>query len=471
MAIKKSDLYSSLWASCDELRGGMDASQYKDYVLFMLFIKYNTDKYGDSDDFAPPVNIPKGASFRDMIALKGRSDIGDRINTRINTRIIQPLIDANSRLARTDFPDFNDPNEIRVDPYPSPVSYKGEYHYRSGSTKQELTGAALSHFLLRKQGLHWDAIPLPGLKADALDAGALHLFRQQALRSQRLPEAALHESDALLLERLHLLADGVCKRATALLFHAQPCRWFTGAYVKIGFFESDADLRYQDEVEGPLLLQVNKTIEVLQAKYLKALISYEGLQRVETWPIPMAALREAVLNAVVHKDYTSGAPIQISVYSDKVMIWNSGSLPPQWTVERLLSKHPSAPFNPDIAHTFFRSGQIEAWGRGIERMVQTCQEAGQPTPVLQVESVGVWVTFPFAPEQVTVPRKPVETPVETPEKILAALKAQPDLTLAELAPAIGKSLRAVERATARLVREEKLRFVGPKKGGHWEVLA
>ena len=108
MAIKKSDLYSSLWASCDELRGGMDASQYKDYVLFMLFIKYVSDKYGDSDDFAPPVTIPAGASFKDMVALKGKDDIGDKINTQI----IQPLIDANSRLARTDFPDFNDSNKL-----------------------------------------------------------------------------------------------------------------------------------------------------------------------------------------------------------------------------------------------------------------------------------------------------------------------------------------------------------------------
>jgi type I restriction enzyme M protein len=108
MAIKKSDLYSSLWASCDELRGGMDASQYKDYVLFMLFIKYISDKYGNSDDFAPPVVIPKGASFKDMVALKGKADIGDKINTQV----IQPLIDANSRLARSDFPDFNDPNKL-----------------------------------------------------------------------------------------------------------------------------------------------------------------------------------------------------------------------------------------------------------------------------------------------------------------------------------------------------------------------
>ncbi|PKO44361.1 MAG: type I restriction endonuclease subunit M [Betaproteobacteria bacterium HGW-Betaproteobacteria-3] len=112
MAIKKSDLYSSLWASCNELRGGMDASQYKDYVLFLLFIKYISDKYGNSDDFAPPVTIPPGASFTDMIALKGKSDIGDKINTQI----IQALIDANTRLARSDFPNFNDPEKLGEGP-------------------------------------------------------------------------------------------------------------------------------------------------------------------------------------------------------------------------------------------------------------------------------------------------------------------------------------------------------------------
>ncbi len=108
MAIKKSELYSSIWASCDELRGGMDASQYKDYVLFMLFIKYVSDKYADTDDFAPPVTIPTGASFKDMLELRGKDDIGDKINKQI----IQPLIDANSRLSRSDFPDFNDPNKL-----------------------------------------------------------------------------------------------------------------------------------------------------------------------------------------------------------------------------------------------------------------------------------------------------------------------------------------------------------------------
>ena len=108
MPIKKSDLYSSLWNACDSLRGGMDASQYKDYVLTLLFIKYVSDKYANSKDLRPAVIIPKGASFADMVALKGKNDIGDKINKQI----IGPLTEKNERLARSDFPDFNDPNKL-----------------------------------------------------------------------------------------------------------------------------------------------------------------------------------------------------------------------------------------------------------------------------------------------------------------------------------------------------------------------
>jgi len=105
MAIKKSELYSSLWASCDELRGGMDASQYKDYVLVMLFVKYVSDKYAGQK--YGDIEVPEGASFKDMIALKGKSDIGDQINKKI----IAPLAKANN-LPEADFPDFNDANKL-----------------------------------------------------------------------------------------------------------------------------------------------------------------------------------------------------------------------------------------------------------------------------------------------------------------------------------------------------------------------
>jgi len=103
MAIKKSELYSSLWSSCDELRGGMDASQYKDYVLVLLFIKYVSDKYA-GQPFAP-ITVPNGASFKDMVALKGKSDIGDQINKKV----VAPLANANKL---SDLPDFNDATKL-----------------------------------------------------------------------------------------------------------------------------------------------------------------------------------------------------------------------------------------------------------------------------------------------------------------------------------------------------------------------
>jgi len=129
-------------------------------------------------------------------------------------------------------------------------------------------------------------------------------------------------------------------------------------------------------------------------------VSYEGLQRIETYPVPEPA-REAVLNAVVHKDYASGIPIQISVYPDRLMIWNLGELPADWTVDKLLAKHASIPFNPDVAGVFFRMGMIESWGRGIERMLDACRAAGTPEPELRYEHTGLWVTFSFRPEHRT----------------------------------------------------------------------
>jgi len=109
MAIKKSELYSSLWASCDELRGGMDASQYKDYVLTMLFVKYVSDKYGNKANSL--IEVPKGASFDDMVALKGKKDIGDQINKKI----LKPLFSANGLEGTIELVDFNDDDKLGSD--------------------------------------------------------------------------------------------------------------------------------------------------------------------------------------------------------------------------------------------------------------------------------------------------------------------------------------------------------------------
>ncbi len=362
--------------------------------------------------------------------------------------------------------------EIRVDAYPYPVSYRGEYHYRSGSTKQELKGAALDKFLLRKQGRHWDGVPVPQVAAKDLSKAAVDDFRKMARQSRRLDSAVLKERTPALLEKLHLTEGGHLKRAAAMLFHPDPERFATGAFVKIGFFRTDADLLYHDEVHGPLFTQVAGTVELLLTKYLRAAISYQGLQRVETLPVPEAALREAVLNAVVHKDYSTGTPIQVSVYADKLMVWNPGQLPPRWTVAKLKAKHASQPFNPDVANAFFRAGQIEAWGRGIERMLDACRQAGFAEPGIEHEATGLWVSFPFPSEPLAATgEKTGEIAREkTGEKILRLMAVRPTISADELAVSIGITRKGVEWHISRMKKLGRLRRLGADKGGRWEVV-
>lgn len=283
--------------------------------------------------------------------------------------------------------------EIVVEAYPYPISYKGQYHYRSGSTKQELKGAALDKFLLRKQGKHWDGVPVPGADMAALSALSLELFRQRARRSGRVDTDVLLDADSILLENLHLVEGPYLKRAALLLFHPTPERFVTGAYLKIGRFATDDDLRYQDEVHGPLLDQIEKGLDLLLTKYLAAGIRYEGAHRTENFIFPKEALREALLNALAHKDYSSGTPVQISVYDDRVVFWNDGHLPDHWTVDTLTKKHPSRPFNPDLANTLFRAGYIESWGRGTLKMINECRTHHLPAPRYEFEAGGFLVEF------------------------------------------------------------------------------
>lgn len=193
---------------------------------------------------------------------------------------------------------------VTVEPYPYPVSYKGQYHLRSGTTKQELKGAALDHFLLSKTGKHWDAVPVPGVAITDLQTEAIARFRERPLRSKRLSSDILKDDDTTLIDKLRLTDGAYLKRAAVLLFHPDPEASVTGAAIKIGYFKTESQLLYHDEIHGGLFTQVDRAIDLLLTKYLHATISYDGIQREETYPVPETALREALLNAVAHKDYS-----------------------------------------------------------------------------------------------------------------------------------------------------------------------
>lgn len=277
----------------------------------------------------------------------------------------------------------------------------------------------LDRFLMRKHGITWDSVPVPNVKISDLDSKTFDHFRRQAIRKQRLPEEILEYTDAELLEKLRLTQGEYLKRAAVMLFHPEPDYFVTGAAIKVGAFgTSNTDLLHHDEITGDLFTQVESVLDVIQLKYLKASISYKKLYRKECFPLPIPALREALLNAVVHKDYSVKAAIQISIYPDKLMLWNPGQLPENWTLEKLLGKHESIPYNPEIANAFFRAGLIESWGRGIERIVETCKKESYPIPEWKVEPNGLWVVFTFeeqANQQETVVKdqlRPITTDYE-----------------------------------------------------------
>jgi ATP-dependent DNA helicase RecG len=125
---------------------------------------------------------------------------------------------------------------------------------------------------------------------------------------------------------------------------------------------------------------------------LKALIDYEGIQRVEQFMFHKEAFREILLNAIVHKDYSSCNPIQISVYEDKIYIWNDGEMPPNLdSADKLFMKHSSKPYNPKLANVFFKSGMIEAWGRGFEKIKEACGLYDGPLPEYEINESGIMV--------------------------------------------------------------------------------
>ncbi len=285
--------------------------------------------------------------------------------------------------------------EIVVPPYPNPINYKGQYHYRSGSTKQELKGAALNRFILQRTGKHWDECPIEWASIEELSSSALDRFRKEAARSGRVDEGVLKDTTENLLQDLRLI-DAETKRpnrAALLLFHPTPERFINGAYIKIGFFRDDkGNLEFQDEIHGSLMEQVDKAMDLIKTKYLIYRISYEGVSRRETPQFPIEAIRESLLNSIAHKDYASAVPIQISVFPDHITFWNSGQLPENWTTEKLFESHPSSPYNPLIANTFFRSGDIESWGRGYKRILEAISAYKLLPPKLEMIS-GLMITY------------------------------------------------------------------------------
>jgi len=284
--------------------------------------------------------------------------------------------------------------EIITQAYAVPISLRGRYYYRSGSTKQELIGAALTDYLLRKSGKTWDEVSEPTATLDDIDDKSLKSYIAASLHAGRIADVE-GLSNADLLNKLRLTDDNGCiKRAAIVLFGKNPAKFFNNCIVKIGRFGKDSsDLKFQETIEGNIVYLLKEVLEQLNRKFFTRAISFEGIQRIEKGEYPIAALREMLLNALVHRNYLGSSVVQMRMFDNYFNIWNEGELPAGISLDSLKRQHPSRPRNLLIADVCFKGGYIDAWGSGTLKIISTCKEAGLPDPEIIEQDGGILVTL------------------------------------------------------------------------------
>ena len=364
--------------------------------------------------------------------------------------------------------------EIIVSPSNMPIAYKGIYHYRSGSTKQELKGLALQQFIMNKMGHSWDDIPVFGATLDDIDRNAIDYFLRQGIAVGRISGDAFTSSTESVLRSLNLITDdGKLKHAALLLFGKRPKRFFVSADFRIGRFGNDeTDLILQDILEGNILQMVNQVINLLRSKYLLSSIHYEGLQRIEQLEIPDDVLREIICNAIVHRDYM-GAHTQMKIYNDHISIWNAGKLPEGLDQEKLSAEHASQPRNHNIANVFYKAGFIESWGRGISKIRQGLKQSGLKEPKIEDFCGGTLVTI-FRNNDTNGGNSGDNLAVieisDRQRLILSCITKNSYITAKQMAVMTKLSLRTIQRELSILQNMKILQHEGPARSGKWVIL-
>ena len=377
--------------------------------------------------------------------------------------------------------------EIVVTPRNVPIAYKGTYHYRSGSTKQELKGLALQQFIMRKMGHSWDDIPVYGATIDDIDRKAIDYFLHCSIKAGRMDEDEADASTEDVLRNLGLFTkDGELKNAAILLFGKHVGQFFPSAIFKIGRFHTDeSDLIVQDMLEGNVIQMASRVVDTLRTKYLLSPIHYEGLQRVEQLEIPETALRELIYNSLAHKDYT-GPAIQMRVYDRSIELWNYGLLPKELTPADLMKKHSSFPRNHNIANVFYKAGFVETWGRGFKKIKEEFERVNLPLPIMEENCGGVLATIQRKTIEDVIAERGnnnvgvnvgvnvgnlSETNLTDRQRIIISIiKSNPSITAKQMSVTLSVALRTIERDLSVMQKAHVIRHEGSDKSGVWVVL-
>jgi len=281
----------------------------------------------------------------------------------------------------------------------APYAYDGRSFMRNQSTTIRMPKDEYIHLYNKNNPTLWESLASDKCAIKDLDHTRIKSVVRKAVAEKRLPEDVLDATIQDILEKLNLLVDDKLTNAAIILFCKNEDKQFMQSSIKLARFRGTDKSVFLDtkEYRGNAFDLYDKADSFLAfALPLVAHIEQGNRYRVETPAIPYSVLREALINALAHRDYSyAGGSIDIAIYDDRVEIANNGDLPQGVDVQLLTQAHKSIPRNPLIANVFYVCRMIERWGRGTVDMIKDCKAAGNPLPIYKEEGYVFSVTLPF----------------------------------------------------------------------------
>jgi len=273
-----------------------------------------------------------------------------------------------------------------------PVSVKGRCYRRVSSSNRVMQAHEIAEMHLQSIGSSWDLTPAPKTTLTDLDMVKVADYIKKANEAGRR-NIAPGESPKTVLEKIGLVQDNKPTWAAILLFGKDPQRVLSQAAMHCGLFDADEISVLDDRmVRGTILEQVNDAMEFIRKNIRVAFVMTGEPERKQVWDYPVEALREAVINAICHRDYTISSAVEIRISRDSLKVWSPGRLASGITLPELFTSHASVLRNKGIAQVLYDIGWIERWGGGIQKMCSASAEAGLPEPLFQ-EDRGFSVLF------------------------------------------------------------------------------
>lgn len=355
--------------------------------------------------------------------------------------------------------------EVKFSGRNKPYSAYGKYYIRISDESRELVPEALREMMLNsyKNSDYEEEETEYGL-SDVDDEG-LNLFYRKAIENKCLPDEGLEKSD--LLKKLGLLKNGHLNRAGNLLFGKE-----AHIVLKEAVFATDEKLTFIDMLrqEGNIFTLINSSESYIK-KNIHWSVKFGGLERDEIPEIPLDALREIIVNSFLHSDYNSSTEHEVDIHPSRIVIYNPGSFPREYTpLDFVRSNIPSSFRNKIISKVLYYSGVVESFGSGFKRVDESCKRSGVGWDYVKYDN---GFSFIFNRKEFNVKKETNSKKEELSKSendLILAIKKNKKISINGMKDTIKKSLSTTRRILSSLVNKKLVSHFGPDKGGYWEVL-